>query len=133
MTTLEPGELVTAIELPRPDGPAASVHVRRTRRRGHDLASVTLTCAVSATGSTRIAYGSLGPRPLLVVDDTGVLADPSAPDGAKLTRLEELFVDASPSPGSMRASPEYRLAMLHVLGLRAIGTAIERLSGQAVS
>jgi hypothetical protein len=26
----------------------------------------------------------------------------------------------------MRASPEYRLAMLHVLGLRAIAGAIER-------
>ena len=36
----------------------------------------------------------------------------------KMRRLEALFVDASPSPRSMRASPEYRLAMLHVLGLR---------------
>jgi hypothetical protein len=44
-----------------------------------------------------------------------------------LQRLEELFVDASPSVGSMRAGPEYRLAMLHVLGLRAVGIAIERL------
>ena len=40
------GELVTAIELPRPSGPTGAVHVRRTRRRGHDLASVTLACAV---------------------------------------------------------------------------------------
>ena len=35
--------------------------------------------------------------------------------------------DASPSPRSMRASPEYRLAMLHVLGLRAVAVATERL------
>ncbi len=127
VTTLAPGELVTAIELPLPDGPRGAVHVRRTRRRGHDLASVTLACAVLPEGSTRIAYGSVGPRPLLVTDTTGVLADPAAPDAAKLQRLEELFVDASPSAGSMRASPEYRLAMLRVLGLRAVGVAIERL------
>ena len=128
VTTLAPGELVPAIELPLPDGPRGAVHVRRTRRRGHDLASVTLACAVFPDGSTRIAYGSLGPRPVLVTDTTGVLADPAGPDAAKLQRLEALFVGASPSARSMRASPEYRLAMLHVLGLRAVGIAIERLA-----
>jgi carbon-monoxide dehydrogenase medium subunit len=128
VTTIDRGELVTAIELPTPTRPRGTVSVRRTRRRGHDLASVTLAVAVTGDGITRLAYGSLGPRPLLVVDDTGVLADPSAPERAKVDRLEALFVDASPSPGSMRASPDYRLAMLHLLGLRAVATAIERLA-----
>lgn len=128
VTTLAAGELVTAIELPLPEVRRGSVHVRRTRRRGHDLASVTLACAIDADGGTRLAYGSLGPRPVLVVDETGVLADPAAPDDAKRQRLEALFAGASPSPRSMRASPEYRLAMLHVLGLRAVATAIERLA-----
>ena len=128
VTTLATGGIVTAIELPRPASPLGAVHLRRTRRRGHDLAAVTLACAVSADGTARLAYGSLGPRPLLVVDDTGLLADPGTPERDKVRRLEALFVDASPSPRSMRASPEYRLAMLHVLGLRAIRTAIERLA-----
>jgi carbon-monoxide dehydrogenase medium subunit len=128
VTTLAAGELVTGIELPRPGSRRSSVHVRRTRRRGHDLASVTLTCAVFADGLTRLAYGSLGPRPLLVADETGTLADPAAPDTAKAERLEALFTGARPSPRSMRASPEYRLAMLRVHGLRAIATAIERLA-----
>jgi carbon-monoxide dehydrogenase medium subunit len=128
VTTLTEGELVTAIELPRPSGPQGSAAVRRTRRRGHDLASVTLACAVGEDGVTRIAYGSLGPRPVLVLDETGVLADRSAPDEAKTKLLATLFAGASPSPRSMRASPDYRLAMLRVLGLRAIGTAIERLA-----
>jgi CO/xanthine dehydrogenase FAD-binding subunit len=132
VTTLAPGEIVTAIELPRARAPQGSVHLRRTRRRGHDLASVTLTCAVFADGLTRLAYGSLGPRPVLVVDETGLLADPTAPDLAKVQRLEALFIDASPSARSMRASPDYRLAMLHVLGLRAVGTAIERLAAGPV-
>jgi len=126
VTTLAAGELVTAIELPLPEVRRGSVHVRRTRRRGHDLASVTLACAIDADGGTRLAYGSLGPRPVLVVDETGVLADPAVPDDAKRQRLEALFAGASPSARSMRASPEYRLAMLRVLGLRAAATAIER-------
>ena len=133
VTTLRGDELVTAIELPAATMARGSVHVRRTRRRGHDLASVTLACAVHADGTTRLAYGSLGPRPLLVVDDSGVLADSGASDGAKLERLEALFVDASPSPRSMRASPDYRLAMLHVLGLRAVERAIGRLGQGTVA
>ncbi len=66
--------------------------------------------------------------PVLVADDTGVLADPSAPDAARSAILERMFADASPSPRSMRASPDYRLAMLRVLGRRALATAIERLA-----
>ena len=127
VTTLGRGELVTAIDLPMPPERRGAVHLRRTRRRGHDLASVTLACSVSSDGVTRIAYGSLGPRPLLVVDDTGVLADPDVSESTKGNRLDELFVDARPSPGSMRASPDYRLAMLRVLGLRGVSAAIARL------
>jgi CO/xanthine dehydrogenase FAD-binding subunit len=128
VTTLAPGELVTAIELPLPTLRRGSVHVRRTRRRGHDLASVTMAVAVDQAGTTRLAYGSVGPRPVLRVDGTGVLADPAAPADAKTAIFEEMFAGASPSPRSMRASPEYRLAMLRVLGGRALATAIQRLA-----
>jgi len=128
VTTLARGELVVAIELPRTTIPRGSVHLRRTRRRGHDLASVTLACAVTANGETRIAYGSLGPRPLLAIDDSGRLADLTLPDTDKAALLDRMFADASPSPTSMRASPEYRLAMLRVLGLRGVKSAIERLA-----
>lgn len=128
VTALERGELVTSIELPVPAHRTGAVHVRRTRRRGHDLASVTLCCSVDEAGVTRIAYGSVGPRPILAVDASGVLADPSATDAAKTQVLEELLAGASPSKKSMRASPEYRLAMLRVLGWRALRVAIERLA-----
>lgn len=128
VTTLGRGELVTAIELPVPERKSAGVHLRRTRRRGHDLASVTLCCAIDDSGITRLAYGSVGPRPVLVTDTTGVLADPGAPDEAKGAILERMFAGASPSKRSMRAGPEYRLAMLRVLGARAVRMAIEQLA-----
>ncbi len=132
VTTLARGELVTAIELPVPARRMGAVHLRRTRRRGHDLASVTLCCAVDAAGVTRLAYGSVGPRPVLRVDDSGVLADQTAPEVAKAEILERMLAGASPSPRSMRASPEYRLAMLRVLGRRALAIAIERLARGAM-
>lgn len=129
-TTLDRGELVTAIELPVPSRRTGAVHLRRTRRRGHDLASVTLCCAVDETGVTRLAYGSVGPRPVLRVDESGTLADPGAPESAKAAILERMFAGASPSVRSMRAGPEYRLAMLRVLGWRAVKSASERLAAK---
>jgi carbon-monoxide dehydrogenase medium subunit len=131
-TTLGQGELVTAIELPLPSVRTGATHVRRTRRRGHDLASVTLCCAVDGAGVTRIAYGSMGPRPYLVVDDSGGLADPAREDAVREGLFDSLFREARPSPGSMRASPEYRLAMLRVLAARALRIARERLAEGSV-
>lgn len=127
VTTLRGDEIVTAVELPLPDGPRGSVHLRRTRRRGHDLASVTMACSVRPNGITTIAYGSVGPRPVLASDSSGVLADPSAPPEARLGVLDSLFAGAAPSPTSMRASPEYRLAMLRVLALRGVDAALGQL------
>ena len=115
VTTLALDELVTAIELPLPGERRGSVHLRRTRRRGHDLASVTLACTTTADGAVRIAFGSVGPRPLVVT-----VQKPTT------DALDGVFAAAEPSPTSMRASPEYRLAMLRVLGRRAVDTATER-------
>jgi carbon-monoxide dehydrogenase medium subunit len=116
VTTLQPGELVTAIEVPIPSAPAGSAFARRTRRRGHDLASVTMAVSVATGGATRLAYGSVGPRPLVFASDAG---EPP---------LEEWFAAATPSPTSMRASAEYRHAMLRVLAERALASARARLA-----
>ena len=124
---------MTAIELPLPTQRRGAVHLRRTRRRGHDLASVTLACAVLEDGSVRLAYGSVGPRPHLRVDDSGVLADPGASPEARTAVLEPLLAAATPSARSMRASPEYRLAMLRVLAVQALEIANGRLAGGMAS
>lgn len=129
VTTIARDELITAIELPLPDGPSGSSHQRRTRRRGHDLASVTVACTIARDGMTRLAYGSVGPRPLLRVDATGALADAARPERDRRALLDDLLSDAAPSPTSMRASPDYRLAMLRVLGWRAIEAALARRAG----
>ncbi|HAX82183.1 MAG TPA: molybdopterin dehydrogenase [Actinobacteria bacterium] len=127
---LGPAEMVVAIELPM-DRPIAAAYTRMTRRHGTDLASITLCCGVDSKGTTRLAYGSVGPRALLVMDESGVLADPKANREQKAPVLAALFAKASPSPTSMRAGPEYRVAMLPVLGARALATALERLGKTA--
>jgi carbon-monoxide dehydrogenase medium subunit len=127
-TALGRGELVVAIELPLPGRPVGAAYTRLTRRRGTDLASITLCCGVDAEGNTRLAYGSVGPRAFLVVDESGTLADPDLAGEDKAELLDRVFEQASPSVRSLRASPDYRLAMLRVLGGRALETAIARLA-----
>ena len=53
---------------------------------------------------------------------------PPPPTRRRPPSSRSLLAGASPSPRSMRAGPEYRLAMLRVLGRRALQTAIERLA-----
>lgn len=130
-TTMSRGELVSAIELPLPARPTGGAYTRLTRRRGTDLASITLAATVNADRVVRLAYGSVGPRPLLFTDPSGILADPEAPQSGRDALLEEMLSAASPSATSVRASREYRVAMLRVLAARALETAARRLSREA--
>lgn len=131
-TDLQRGELVTAIELPIPSRAFGAAYTRLTRRRGTDLASITLCCGVDADGNARISYGSVGPRALLVRDESGILGDPAIPIEEKVEPLDRMFSEASPSLKSLRASPDYRLAMLRVLGARALQTALGRLQKELI-
>jgi carbon-monoxide dehydrogenase medium subunit len=125
-TGLEMGEIATSIELPLPRERRAAKFARITRRHGVDLATISLCCLVEAGGRTRFAYGAVGPRPFVVVDETGVLADPSASEGAKDEALRELIAHASPI-SDVRGSSEYRAAMLLVMSRRALRACIARL------
>jgi carbon-monoxide dehydrogenase medium subunit len=126
-TVLQRGELVTSIDLPNAPERRGATFARITRRRGVDLATISLCCMVDATGRTQFAYGAVGPRPFLVADDSGVLADPAAGDAAKDEVLRRLLMQASPI-SDVRGSREYREAMLLVVSRRALRASIERLS-----
>lgn len=126
-TVLQRGELVTSIDLPITAARRAATFARITRRRGVDLATISLCCMVEATGRTQFAYGAVGPRPFLVSDETGLLADPDADDAAKDGVLRRLLSQASPI-SDLRGSREYREAMLLVMSRRALRASIERLA-----
>jgi carbon-monoxide dehydrogenase medium subunit len=125
-TVLQAGELATSIDLPLTAEHRGATFARITRRRGVDLATISLCCLVEATGRTQFAYGAVGPRPFLVVDDSGLLADPAAGEAAKDEALRRLLTQASPI-SDVRGSREYREAMLLVMSRRALRSSIERL------
>jgi carbon-monoxide dehydrogenase medium subunit len=125
-TALGPGEIVTAVELPVPARPLGTAFARMTRRRGVDLATVSLCCAVDGAGVTRFGFGAAGPVPFLVADETGVLADASAPAAARDAALDRLIARARPIT-DVRAGRDYRIAMLRVLSKRALRACTQQL------
>src|SRR4051812_27367425 len=128
-TVMHEGELVAAIDLPLPAAKAGAAFGRVTRRYGVDLATINLCCRVDARGETRFAYGAVGPRPFLVTETGGVLADPAARAEDRAAALRSLIAQASPI-SDVRGGREYRLAMLEVMSRRALGASIERLNAQ---
>jgi len=126
-TALGPGELVTSVALPLPAEPVGSAFQRMTRRRGVDLATVNLACSVSADGVTRFAFGAVGPRAFLLDDDTGTLAGGAADASEEDAIIRRMTAEASPI-SNVRASREYREAMLLVLSRRALRAAREGLA-----
>lgn len=126
-TALTKGEIATALHIPFPAPPFGAAFARITRRRGVDLATVNLCCGVDDAGVTTFAFGAVSPRPLLLRDTSGALADPSARDEAKAIALDAMIAKASPIT-DVRGSAEYRLAMLGVLAKRAHRRAAARLS-----
>jgi CO/xanthine dehydrogenase FAD-binding subunit len=125
-TVLAAGEIMTALVLPVPAEPVGTAFARVTRRRGVDLATVSVCCAVDSAGLVRFGYGAVASRPFVVADEAGTLADQDAPAAAKDAVLDRLIAQASPI-SDVRASREYRIAMLRVLSGRALVTATRHL------
>jgi CO/xanthine dehydrogenase FAD-binding subunit len=130
-SVLQRGELVESIDLPFPTELQGAAFVRATRRRGVDLATINIACLVTASGETRFAFGAVAPKPLLVIDNNGKLADPGCPEAEKARILESLIAQTSPI-SDVRASFDYRTAMLRVMSRRVLDAAIDRLNRQEV-
>ena len=119
-TVLALGEIVTAILLPTPKPGTGAAFARLTRRRGVDLAILSVCCLVDPEGEVRFGLGAVGPRPFLVRDSA------AAGDGSATgERFAALIAQASPIT-DVRASRDYRQAMISVLARRTLATAIER-------
>ena len=113
-TVLARDELVASIDLPVPQLPVGAAFGRLTRRRGVDLATLNVCCLVTRTGQTRIALGAVAPRPLLIQETPGD------------EMVDRVVAQTSPI-SDVRASREYRAAMLPVFIRRTLQTATDRL------
>lgn len=122
-TALQEAEIVSSIRIPRPTPGTGSAFTRLTRRRGVDLATINLSCRVDPDGTTSFAFGAVGPRPFRVIDESGTLAAPDASTEEKEDAWRAVLSAATPIT-DVRASKEYRLAMLKVAAKRILGEAL---------
>jgi carbon-monoxide dehydrogenase medium subunit len=120
-TVLRRGEVVTSVELPVPLQKTGSAFARVTRRRGVDLASVSVACVVEASGRARFGFGAVGPTPLSAESTVDDLADDD--DWDRLLAVTSPISD-------VRAGADYRRAMLRVHSKRALGAAIGDLGSR---
>jgi CO/xanthine dehydrogenase FAD-binding subunit len=132
-TALEPGELLTEIEIPKPGERSGYAFQEVSRRRG-DFALVGAAAAVSLDrqgrcASARIALLSVGDRPMLAEHASAVLN--GQPPSAELIRAAAdaaAVKDIDPS-SDIHASAKYRRHLARVLTRRVLTRAFERVTG----
>jgi len=92
-TTLERGELITAVTLPRPAG-GAQVYSKVRDRASYAFALVSVAAIVQRDGSGRVALGGVAHKPWRVE-----AAEAAMPRGAKAV-AEQLLAGARPTEGN---------------------------------
>lgn len=89
-TALQPGELITAVTLPRPIG-GTHIYEKVRDRASYAFALVSVAAVVQKDGSGRVAVGGIAPKPWRVE-----AAEPAMPRGAKAVTAT-LLADARPT------------------------------------
>ncbi|WP_299147591.1 xanthine dehydrogenase family protein subunit M [uncultured Tateyamaria sp.] len=125
---LQRGEIVTAVLIPKPQGRHGCAFDRITRRRGVDLATANLCCNIDDKGAVLFGLGAVSPRPLVLTDESGVMGDPKANHEDRAKAIQVMAAKARPI-SDVRASADYRSAMLCIMADRACKTAHARRAG----
>jgi CO/xanthine dehydrogenase FAD-binding subunit len=127
-TVLQPGELITEIELPASPG---SAFLKLGKRRAMATSLVSVAAAVEVAGGKvkegKVALGAVAPTPVRAKNVEGLLA---GKDASALTEVAaKVTSDISPITDG-RAPAWYRLDVSKVLVRRALESAIARATGR---
>jgi carbon-monoxide dehydrogenase medium subunit len=115
-TALAPGEIVTAVVVPRPAAGGAA-YEKHARVSG-DYATASAAVCLAASGSVRVAIGSCGPAP---ISDPAADALLSAERSDAAVARAGALLEARADPlDDVRGSAEYRRLLIPRLLLRAL-------------
>lgn len=124
-TALEPGEIVTAIVLPKARANSAGLHVKFNRVDG-DYATVAVSLALAiekgVCAHARIALAACGPVPVAMAEADHAL-EGSKLDAGAIAKAATFLVEASDPVDDVRGSAEYRRMLIPRLLSRAVGQA----------
>lgn len=136
-TALQPGEILTALELPPAFERTGSVYQRHTPRRAMDIAVVGVACKVEldasgAIAGAAIALGAVAPTPIRCPEAEALLRG-ERPSEALFARAAELARDASRPISDVRGSAEFRRELVRVMTRRCLAIAAARAVSAATS
>ena len=89
-----------------------------------------MSCLIKESGEANIAFGAVAPTPLVIRDDGAIVTEFRRQSSVTDATLDSLIARSSPI-SDVRASRDYRLAMLRVFIRRAIKKALDRLEDAA--
>lgn len=124
-TALVPGEIIESVFCPRPTGASSSAYLKLARREGIDIATVGAAALTSATSVVRVALGAVGPTPVRTAEAEGLLGQ-GLKDPEALVRGLDVLAAATNPITDIRATREYRLAMVRALARNAIQASWDR-------
>jgi CO/xanthine dehydrogenase FAD-binding subunit len=125
---LKAGELVTAIEIPRPATKHAGCFVKLGRYSGEDLAQASVLIIALARHVYRVTFGSVSPVPLRALSIEKLLHGHELADEL-IAQAQQLISKIISPISDIRASKEYRLHMCQVMFERSLRAAAQRLDG----
>jgi aerobic carbon-monoxide dehydrogenase medium subunit len=133
-TALRPGELLTAVRLPLPDGRTGYAVEEFTRRAG-DFAIVAAMAVVELDGGgrttrARVAIAGAGPVPVRLAAAERALAGGEPSERAFREALRDHDLEVEPD-SDVHASADYRRHLTRVLAARALVRAASRAAGGA--
>jgi aerobic carbon-monoxide dehydrogenase medium subunit len=127
-TSLQPGELLTEIRIPRPPADSGGAYVKNERKVGDYAVSavaVQLVMNGSAIGSARIALTNVNSMPMRAVNAERALIGQAPGDEVLEAAGRAAAAECDPS-ADLRGSVEYKRDLTRVLTKRAIRKALER-------
>lgn len=135
-TVVSNGDLLSEIDIPLPSDHRVGASYRRIDRTVVDIALVNASVSVSVDAAsrvagTRIALGAVAPVIIRSSAAEAVLigADLNGIDGGLLVKAGELAAADARPISDVRASADYRRAMIKVMVKRALNDAITKLGG----
>lgn len=129
----KPTELVERLEIPLPSALAGSAYLRLSARSRVDMAAVSVAARVQLDdggkiAAARLAIGAVAPTTLRCRDAETELVGSHGDDAAISAAAEGCMATAKPID-DVRATAEYRRAMVGVLAQRVIRASLERAQG----
>jgi len=131
-TVLAPGELLVSVAVPRPATGSGSAYIRLEYRQAMEIAVVGAAVLVTVDGGriadARIALTAVAPT-IVRADAAEAALVGAAVDAFDGAALGELIAGAARPIGDVRASQDYRSAMVAVVARRALAAALIRAGG----